>query len=177
VVVKSLLNRTLGREQWRDRRPLPLERTPRSYFVAHAMDRRTLLIPSMHRSGTSLTAALLASARLHLGERLVPPHVSNLRGNAEDFDFVERYKAALQEVGVHNDGSTFETGIDFPDHLAAQARALVAPTSSMAQPLGDSRTALFQTRGRVVGPLLLPMPVGAGAARRASGGRVVSPQQ
>ena len=51
----------------------------------------TIVITGMHRSGTSLTASLLQSAGLNLGDRLMEATATGnpLKGYFEDLDFVE----------------------------------------------------------------------------------------
>lgn len=91
--------------------------------VAHERSGHTgpLLILGMHRSGTSLAAALLESAGLAIGDRLVDANPSNPRGHFEDLDFVELDRDLLVAAGVHQDG--WVAGPVPPVDAAWQARA------------------------------------------------------
>ena len=58
-----------------------------------------LIITGMHRSATSLTAMLLRSDGVNIGERLMPPTPENREGYFEDLDFVELHMRALWANG------------------------------------------------------------------------------
>ncbi|MEL7418373.1 MAG: hypothetical protein AAGK10_07335 [Cyanobacteria bacterium J06555_3] len=45
-----------------------------------------IIITGMHRSGTSLTASLLQSAGVYLGDRLMSADSGNAKGYFEDWD-------------------------------------------------------------------------------------------
>lgn len=70
-----------------------------------------LVIAGMHRSGTSLVASLVASAGVHIGDRLMGPERGNLKGHFEDFDFCELHLKALAANGLGWEGFTCETSI------------------------------------------------------------------
>jgi len=112
---------------------------------------RPVVVVGMHRSGTSLTASILGSSGLHLGERLMPAGHGNAEGHFEDLEFVQLHRAALQALGHHPEGWDEVVLDDMPDVLEAKARALVDARSS--RPLWgwkDPRTTLFL-------PYLLPI--------------------
>lgn len=54
-----------------------------------------IIVTGMHRSGTSMTAMLLAQHGVHMGERLIPGNRHNPRGYFEDADFVELQRSML----------------------------------------------------------------------------------
>ncbi|WP_448561636.1 glycosyltransferase [Trichothermofontia sp.] len=59
-----------------------------------------LIITGMHRSGTSLTAALLQAAQVDLGEQLVGPDLGNPKGHFENRDFVAFHQQILRSQGL-----------------------------------------------------------------------------
>ena len=82
---------------------------PRGTFMSTAPARMNALqqpvvVVGMHRSGTSLTASILGSAGLHLGDSLVPAGHGNAEGHFEDLEFVELHRAALEAFGHDPDG-------------------------------------------------------------------------
>jgi GT2 family glycosyltransferase len=58
----------------------------------------SIVIAGMHRSGTSLTASLLARLGVVLGDRLVPPDRANPKGYFEDFDIVRFHQRAFARL-------------------------------------------------------------------------------
>jgi hypothetical protein len=99
----------------------------------------------MHRSGTSLAAALLQSSGLDVGERLMEGNWSNPRGHFEDMDFVELQRAALVRLGHHQDGWVRTKLPEAEDDLVSAARDLLARKGTHGKPWGwkDPRTILF----------------------------------
>lgn len=61
---------------------------------------RPLVITGMHRSGTSLTAALLQAAQVDLGSDLLGPDVGNPKGHFENRAFVAFHQAILRSQGL-----------------------------------------------------------------------------
>ena len=105
---------------------------------------RTLVITGMHRSGTSVAASLLQSAGLHLGERLLGPNPSNVRGHFENLDFVELHEEVLRAQGLHESGWTLKGQLAFGEEF--RQRALQLASTSAVSPLWgwkDPRTVLF----------------------------------
>ena len=84
-----------------------------------------LIITGMHRSGTSLTASLLQSAGLHIGERLLQAYPSNIKGHFENLDFFEFHQAVLKSQGLSEDGWTFEEKIEVNCHFVEKAREII----------------------------------------------------
>jgi hypothetical protein len=99
----------------------------------------------MHRSGTSLAAALLRSSGLDVGERLMEGNWSNPRGHFEDMDFVELQRAELVRLGHHQDGWVRPELPAPADDLISAARDLLARKDEQGKPWGwkDPRTILF----------------------------------
>lgn len=57
-----------------------------------------VVVAGMHRSGTSLTASLLATLGVDMGERLVPADRFNSRGYFEDLDLVEFHQRSFARL-------------------------------------------------------------------------------
>ena len=103
-----------------------------------------LIIAGMHRSGTSLTASLLQSAGLDIGQRLLEGNSSNIKGHFENLDFFNFHREALFSIGL-NDGWTAASNINVPEYYVDQARLLIQNNASLTQPWGwkDPRSTLF----------------------------------
>jgi glycosyltransferase involved in cell wall biosynthesis len=106
---------------------------------------RPLIIAGMHRSGTSLAAALLESAGLSIGERLMKGNWSNPRGHFEDMDFVDFQRDVLIELGLSKHGWVSSDLPRLPGDVVARARALVESKRGRGGGWGwkDPRTVLF----------------------------------
>jgi len=105
---------------------------------------KVLIIASMHRSGSSLTASLLQSAGLHIGERLLQAYPSNIKGHFENLDFFEFHRAVLKSQGLHEDGWTFEENIEVNSDFSEKAREII--NKNFCYPYWgwkDPRTTLF----------------------------------
>jgi GT2 family glycosyltransferase len=105
---------------------------------------RVLVVTGMHRSGTSVAASLLQSAGLHVGERLLGPNPSNVRGHFENLDFVEFHEEVLRSQGRHESGWTLEGPLTFDEGFRQKAAQLIAK-SAVSPRWGwkDPRTVLF----------------------------------
>lgn len=104
-----------------------------------------LIVAGMHRSGTSLSASLLADAGLHIGDQLVGPDEGNIRGHFEDVDFCRLHQRILGSNGLSQEGYTCRDTIEVPAKARAEAMALIDRRRSAQQPWGwkDPRTTLF----------------------------------
>lgn len=104
-----------------------------------------IVIAGMHRSGTSLAASLVASAGVHLGERLMGPERGNPLGHFEDLDFYELHQRALAANGLGREGFTCQDSIAVPPAVGDDFDALVARRRGLGRPWGwkDPRTTLF----------------------------------
>ena len=103
-----------------------------------------IIITGMHRSGTSLTASLLQSAGLHIGNRLLSPNDGNPKGYFENLDFFELHRRILQARQLDKDGWTFENIINLQEHETQLAHQIVAQ-NSLGSVWGwkEPRTTLF----------------------------------
>ena len=105
-----------------------------------------LIICGMHRSGTSLTAALCQSAGLDIGVQLVPAHVSNQAGHFEDVEFYRFHESVLAANGRIPAGyGIFDAPLVVSDTMRREAEALKAARRSRGHAWGwkDPRTTLF----------------------------------
>lgn len=80
-----------------------------------------LIITGMHRSGTSLTSAILNKAGLHVGIRLNPGAPGNPRGYFENLDFVRLNERILSSFGYPKEGWIFDHIDKIPAHFYEDA--------------------------------------------------------
>jgi len=104
-----------------------------------------LVVTGMHRSGTSLTAAILASTGVDMGDRLLGADAANPRGHFEDIDFLLFHQQALAANGVSADGFVADGNPEVPALMLADAHDIVAVRRAKGQPWGwkEPRTVLF----------------------------------
>ncbi|PSO76793.1 MAG: hypothetical protein BRC40_02750 [Cyanobacteria bacterium QH_8_48_120] len=103
-----------------------------------------LIITGMHRSGTSLTASLLQSAGLDIGQRLIEPGHGNVRGFFENRDFLEFHEMVLRSQGLHDGGWTLQENIKVEQQYVEKAKELISKNAS--SPMWgwkEPRTTLF----------------------------------
>lgn len=108
------------------------------------MSSQTLVITGMHRSGTSLTASLLQSAGLDVGQRLLMANESNPKGHYEDLDFVNFHEDVLDAQGLNTAGWALDRSIPISALLKPRVESLLA--QNVGKPLWgwkDPRTVLF----------------------------------
>ncbi len=107
------------------------------------------IVAGMHRSGTSMAAAILQACGVNMGERLMGPSRGNLRGHFENMDFVELHRQALTAQG-HHDAGWISAGAVGLATLGNQGDALIAQSARRCGPCGwgwkDPRTTLFLER-------------------------------
>jgi hypothetical protein len=84
-----------------------------------------LVVVGMHRSGTSLTASLLQSAGVHLGERLMGAGLGNVRGHFENLEFHGFHQAVLRSQSADPDGWTLQERIAVEDWYRDEAQRLI----------------------------------------------------
>jgi len=103
-----------------------------------------LIIASMHRSGSSLTAALLQSAGVHIGRELLSPNVGNIKGHYENLDFYHLHMAILESQGINSAGWTLQEKIDVEDRFVEKAKEIIKK-NSLSEIWGwkEPRTTLF----------------------------------
>lgn len=100
---------------------------------------RPLILAGMHRSGTSLVSAFLASLGVPMGERMLAADANNRRGYFEDADFLAFQRRILQEISPAEDGGHPDWGWTESERLdrtllpryAEAARALAAQRSGV----------------------------------------------
>jgi len=104
---------------------------------------KVIIIAGMHRSGTSLTAGLLQTAGLNVGEDLIPAADDNQIGFFEDRDFEEFQDGVLLSRGL-NYLVTSPERITLSDKEVESARMLIS-ARAVIQLWGwkDPRTTLF----------------------------------
>ena len=103
-----------------------------------------VIITGMHRSGTSLTASLLQSAGIEIGDRLMAASEGNPKGFFEDWDFVELHQAILRSQGIASEGWTKEKLVEVQGQYLATAQNLIlARKNKLIWGWKDPRTTLF----------------------------------
>jgi O-antigen biosynthesis protein len=112
----------------------PLPRTPPA-----------LVVTGMHRSGTSLTAAILASAGVDMGDHLLGADAANPRGHFEDVDLLLFHQRVLAANGMSADGFVAAGEPEVPALLLAEAHDIVAARRAKGRLWGwkEPRTVLF----------------------------------
>ncbi len=103
------------------------------------------IITGMHRSGTSLTASLLQSVGVNIGQRLVGSDLGNIRGHFENIDFVEFHQMILQNHHLDQLGCITQNQIQIEAGDIQQAQELLQNNQDSENPWGwkDPRTTLF----------------------------------
>ncbi|QYO63847.1 sulfotransferase family protein [Leptolyngbya sp. 7M] len=103
-----------------------------------------LIIVGMHRSGTSLTASLLQSAGVHIGEQLLAANSTNPKGHFENVDFFEFHQAVLRSQSLYPEGWTLQASIEVEPFYREQAQQLVERNQTCSiWGWKDPRTTLF----------------------------------
>ncbi|MEO1669625.1 MAG: sulfotransferase, partial [Cyanobacteria bacterium J06631_2] len=103
-----------------------------------------IIITGMHRSGTSLTASLLQSAGVNLGDRLMDASSANVKGYFEDWDFVELHQQILASQSLNDAGWTTQTQIEvLPEHQAVAQELLAKRQHQAIWGWKDPRSTLF----------------------------------
>ncbi|KHM50096.1 hypothetical protein PL71_06430 [Pseudoalteromonas distincta] len=100
-----------------------------------------IVCTGFHRSATSTLANYLANAGLDLGEDLVAPHISNVKGHYEDLKAVKLHDEQLKAVGSNwqfHDEVVLDPG---PDFLYEYINARSAKSYSWS--VKDPRVCLF----------------------------------
>ena len=109
-----------------------------------ANNQSIIIVTGMHRSGTSLTASLLQSAGINVGDRLMGESTGNAKGHFEDLDFVEFHQNVLQSQGISLAGWTEQNKIKVQQQYLADAKALILARGDRSiWGWKDPRTTLF----------------------------------
>ncbi|MEM7761479.1 MAG: sulfotransferase, partial [Cyanobacteria bacterium P01_A01_bin.40] len=108
------------------------------------LNQTVMIMTGMHRSGTSLTASLLQSAGVNIGDRLMGEDTGNAKGHFEDLDFVEFHQNVLQSQGISVAGWTEQNQIQVqPQYLALANNLITARQEQQIWGWKDPRTTLF----------------------------------
>ena len=112
-----------------------------------------LIVAGMHRSGTSMMAALLSTLSLDMGRDLLAPDPHNVRGYFEDVEFLGLQRRMLSESCASDDGGHPDWGWTEHDSLdrggferfALEARSLFTARAERGAAWGwkDPRTTLL----------------------------------
>lgn len=110
-----------------------------------------LIITGMHRSGTSLTASLIQSIGVNIGQNMFPADSCNVKGYFEDVDFLEFQRSLLQascppgDSGWPDWGWTETENLDRTNWSASipEAKALIATRKANIWGWKDPRTSLL----------------------------------
>lgn len=102
-------------------------------------------ICGMHRSGTSLTATLLAAAGVHLGDDMMTAAAGEPDDHRDDLEFHGLHRRILAANGLSLEGYTCQQVIAVPSPLRAEAMELVRRRRATGRPWGwqDPRTVLL----------------------------------
>lgn len=114
-------------------------------MISNRQDDQTIfIITGMHRSGTSLTAALLQNAGVNLGQELLQGVPDNIKGNFEDLQFLRFHQKVLQSQGIHGAGWTLQKKITVQEEFVSKAQFLIRERASQSiWGWKDPRTTLF----------------------------------
>ena len=134
-----------------------------------------VVVAGMHRSGTSLTAGLLAALGIDLGRRFVPADSANPRGYFEDLAFVDFHRRLFRDCVPKTDGGHPDWGWTSAAAITAahahsrtaEAMALVARRSATGRLWGfkDPRATVLLDFWHP----LLPAPVYVAVYREPTG--------
>ena len=104
-----------------------------------------IVVTGMHRSGTSLVAALLQSVGVNIGQRLMEPGEGNIKGHFEDLDLVEFHENILKSQGFSKQGWITKNKITVHEQYISQARHMIKIKETKGKLWGwkDPRTTLF----------------------------------
>ncbi|MEY2832353.1 MAG: hypothetical protein RLZZ574_1611, partial [Cyanobacteriota bacterium] len=103
-----------------------------------------MIITGMHCSGTSLTASLLQSVGVQLGDRFIVEHKSNSDKQFADLDFVEFHQQILAAQALDPNGWITANQPEVPLEAHYQAKNLLAARQELAiWGWQDPRTTLF----------------------------------
>ncbi|MBB6131751.1 sulfotransferase [Mucilaginibacter lappiensis] len=109
------------------------------------MQKRTLIIAGMHRSGTSLISNWLTKCGLQLGEQLLGPGWGNEDGHFEDVEFLKMHEEVLNNNHLPASGLT-DVQIDtFSIYEKEKLKSIIKIKQQLYDQWGwkDPRTCLF----------------------------------
>ncbi len=104
-----------------------------------------LIIAGMHRSGTSLTAAVLQQAGLFIGHELEAGNASNPIGHFEDIEILTLHQEILASQGIATQGWTTQASVEVPQEFLPQINQLIQARAALDRVWGwkEPRTTLF----------------------------------
>ena len=112
-----------------------------------------IIVTGMHRSGTSLTASLLAAVGVDMGGNLLPADINNTEGYFEDVDFLDLNRKILHQACKPDEKGHPDWGWTESEHLdedrialfSEEASELLAMRYTAGRPWGwkDPRTSLL----------------------------------
>ncbi|MCL2931993.1 MAG: chromosome partitioning protein ParA, partial [Trichodesmium sp. MAG_R03] len=97
--------------------------------MMHKTEKSTLIISSMHSSGSSLTASILQNVGLHIGQKLMERTEHNKYGYFANLDFYEFHQQVLQSQGIDEDGWTLQEKIDVEENFQEKAKEIITKNS------------------------------------------------
>lgn len=109
------------------------------------MQKRTLIIAGMHRSGTSLITHWLTKCGMQLGERLALPNHGNVEGDFEDLEFLKMHEEILANHQLPTSGLTDQHVDTFSIYEREKVKSIIKTKRQLYDQWGwkDPRTCLF----------------------------------
>jgi hypothetical protein len=109
------------------------------------MQKRTLIIAGMHRSGTSLISHWLAKCGLQLGEKQLGPGLGNADGHFEDVEFLKIHEEVLANNNLPASGLTDVQVDSFSIYEKEKLKGIIKIKQQLYDQWGwkDPRTCLF----------------------------------
>jgi hypothetical protein len=109
------------------------------------MQKRTLIIAGMHRSGTSLITHWLTKCGMQLGEKLVEPGPGNPEGHFEDVEFLKMHEEILDNHNLPKTGLTDEHVDGFSIYETEKVKSIIRIKQQLYDQWGwkDPRTCMF----------------------------------
>lgn len=109
------------------------------------MQKRTLIIAGMHRSGTSLISNWLTKCGLQLGEQLLGPGWGNEDGHFEDVEFLKMHEEVLNSNNLPPSGLTDLQIDSFSIYEKEKLKSIIKIKQQLYDQWGwkDPRTCLF----------------------------------
>lgn len=113
-----------------------------------------LIITGMHRSGTSLAAALLQRSGVFLGDDLIGPGPGNRQGHFESQQIVALQEKALIDLGINPLGRPSARKPSFTPDQRAMAQQIIESHQTSHRPWGfkDPRAVFFLDQWRALLP-------------------------
>ncbi|HEY9195809.1 MAG TPA: sulfotransferase [Mucilaginibacter sp.] len=109
------------------------------------MQKRTLIIAGMHRSGTSLITHWLSKCGMELGEKLVEPGPGNPEGHFEDVEFLKMHEEILANHNLPKNGLTDDCVESYSVYEREKIKSIIRVKQQLYDQWGwkDPRTCLF----------------------------------